>query len=368
MFARAAQQRADRRGHEPPARADEHEHVVARLPRGEHGDHAERRRRAGAQHHRRSQEVDEPHSGREHGEQSADAGGAVDEQVGALRELRRRLVGGARRCTARSSARPRRAARAAPRTRRGRSGRRRRRALRRGRAPSSSRATPRPLSSAHAAGGSRAPCGPRWVQKPAASAAASPTAITAASAAASSGAPRQCNAAIACLSSRRTRRRCSSSVIAPRANSCTRCAQLSISGSCSTVGRAAAQDLGAVVADVGDRPERDDPPRDRGLAARHAGDEPVALGDLDQLRPRRLRDVRVIGVADDRRQRAVDVEQDGGAAGLGAQRLQRLGERGGDGHATYDRRHAAEPNAEARRDRGRGRSLQRPVRRGRRDA
>src|SRR3954467_11765071 len=43
-------------------------------------------------------------------------------------------------------------------------------------------------------------------------------------------------------------------------------------------------------------------------------------------------------MADDRRQHAVDVEQDGGAARLGAQRGQRVVEGRGGTHATYDRR------------------------------
>jgi hypothetical protein len=41
---------------------------------------------------------------------------------------------------------------------------------------------------------------------------------------------------------------------------------------------------------------------------------------------------RVVGVAHDRRERPVDVEQDRRAGRVGAQRLERLGERGGDGH------------------------------------
>ena len=46
-----------------------------------------------------------------------------------------------------------------------------------------------------------------------------------------------------------------------------------------------------------------------------------------------LGDLRVVGVADDRRECAVDVEQDGRPGRFGAQRLERLGERGGGGHA-----------------------------------
>ncbi len=72
-----------------------------------------------------------------------------------------------------------------------------------------------------------------------------------------------------------------------------------------------AQDLAAVGAEVGDRPQRDDPARVGGSAPRHAGHHPVALGDLDQRAARRLVDVGVLGLQDDRSQHAVDVEQDG---------------------------------------------------------
>ncbi len=78
-------------------------------------------------------------------------------------------------------------------------------------------------------------------------------------------------------------------------------------------GRAGQQQLAAVVADVGDRPDRDDLARGGGAAAADAADDAVALGDLDQQRARGLGNVRVGGVAHDRRERAVDVEQYGGA-------------------------------------------------------
>ena len=84
-----------------------------------------------------------------------------------------------------------------------------------------------------------------------------------------------------------------------------------------------------MVADVGDRAERDDPARDLRLAAADAADDRVALGDGDELRARGLGHVRVVGVADDRGERAVDVEQDARASRVGAQRRERLGERGG---------------------------------------
>ena len=71
-----------------------------------------------------------------------------------------------------------------------------------------------------------------------------------------------------------------------------------------------------MVAEVGDRAERHDPAGVGRPAARHAGDDAVAARDLDQRPARRLGHVRVVGLRDDRRQHAVDVEQDRGALGL----------------------------------------------------
>ena len=87
-----------------------------------------------------------------------------------------------------------------------------------------------------------------------------------------------------------------------------------------------------MVADVGDRPDRDDLPGGGRTAPADAADDAVALGDLDQQRARRLGHVRVGGVPDDRRERAVDVEQHRRAGGFGAERLERLHERGSGGH------------------------------------
>ena len=97
-------------------------------------------------------------------------------------------------------------------------------------------------------------------------------------------------------------------------------------------GRPGAQQLAAVVADVGDRADRDDLTGGGRTAAADTADEPVALGDLDQQRARRLGNMRVGGVPDDRREGAVDVEQHRGAGGVGAERLERLHERGSGGH------------------------------------
>ena len=87
-----------------------------------------------------------------------------------------------------------------------------------------------------------------------------------------------------------------------------------------------------MVADVGDRPDRDDLAGGGRAAAADAADDPIALGDLDQQRARRLGDVRVGRVPDDRCEGAVDVEQHRCAGGIGADRLERLHERGGGGH------------------------------------
>ena len=80
-------------------------------------------------------------------------------------------------------------------------------------------------------------------------------------------------------------------------------------------------------AEVGDRAERDDAARVGGAAAGHAGDDAVALGHLDQRAARRLGHVGVVGLLDDRREDAVDVEQDGRARGVGDQRREQVVER-----------------------------------------
>ena len=87
-------------------------------------------------------------------------------------------------------------------------------------------------------------------------------------------------------------------------------------------------------AEVGDRAERDDAAGVGRAAPRHAGDDAVVLGDLDQRPAGGLGHVGVVRVLDDRRQHAVDVEQDGGALGVlpeGAQELVEGGGRGGHG-------------------------------------
>ena len=80
--------------------------------------------------------------------------------------------------------------------------------------------------------------------------------------------------------------------------------------------RSGAQQLAAVTADVGDRADRDDPARDARLAPADASDDAVPPRDLDQEPARGLGDVRVGGVADDRSERAVDVEQNRGPSGI----------------------------------------------------
>ncbi len=97
-------------------------------------------------------------------------------------------------------------------------------------------------------------------------------------------------------------------------------------------GRPGAQELAAVVADVSNRADRDDLAGSGRTAAADTTDDCVALGDLDQQRARRLRNVRVRGVPNDRREGTVDVEQHCCAGGFGAERLKRLHERGSGGH------------------------------------
>ena len=97
-------------------------------------------------------------------------------------------------------------------------------------------------------------------------------------------------------------------------------------------GRPGPQQLAAVVADVGDRPDRDDLPRGGRAAPADAADDAIALGDLDQQGARGLGHVRVGGMPHDRRQGAVDVKEHRCAGGFGAERLERLHERGSGGH------------------------------------
>jgi hypothetical protein len=86
-------------------------------------------------------------------------------------------------------------------------------------------------------------------------------------------------------------------------------------------------------AEVGDRAERHDAARVRRPAARDAGHDAVALGDLDQWPPRALGHVRVVRVLDDGRQHAVDVEQHRRPLWFGLQWLQDLLE--GSGRARH---------------------------------
>ena len=79
-------------------------------------------------------------------------------------------------------------------------------------------------------------------------------------------------------------------------------------------------------AEIGDRADGDHGASLGGLAAAHAGNEPVALGRPDEQLAGGLGHVRVGGVLDDRRQGPVDIEQDGGTLRVGAQRRERLGE------------------------------------------
>jgi hypothetical protein len=123
---------------------------------------------------------------------------------------------------------------------------------------------PRPLSSA-TGGRTSSTLRPQWVARPARSAAAGDVAHRR-SARARPGAPRQWKAMIGPLSSTRTRSERSSS---PCASARLVDAALPRGGLalCSAfVPRA--QQLGAVVAEVGDRSERDDLPRDRRAPAR----------------------------------------------------------------------------------------------------
>ena len=200
-----------------------------------------------------------------------------------------------------------------------------------GRASRSRRRMPRPLSMS-TAGRTSSTLRPQCVRRPAASArsatlAHGPLRGRPRPARRASGTPRSAR-----LSSARTRRRRSSSpygVVGEPPDAPLPGRDLAIE---LDLGPARAQQLDAVVADVGDRPDGDDLPRDRGLAAAHAGDASVAARHLDQQRARRLGDRRVIGVADDRSERPVHVEQDAGACRIRPERLECLAQRRGGGH------------------------------------
>ncbi len=173
---------------------------------------------------------------------------------------------------------------------------------------------PMPLSSA-TGGRTSSTLRPQCTTKPSRSAAAA-ISCTAASAASSSGAPRQWKAAIASLSSLRMRRRWCSAVQRPRgerANARRPGGELGVH-----LGprRARTQQLTAVVADVRERADRHDLARRGRATPAHAADHAVALGDLDQQGARGLGHVGIGGVAHDRRQRAVDVEQDRTVGGV----------------------------------------------------
>ena len=143
---------ADQRRHDPPAGRRQRDLIVLVARGGDERQHAEGGGRAAAEQHGRPQEVDEPHrlrGARQRFEHGAHAERAVDEQVGGLLELRRRLVGAhadADRLAQRAPPRPRRAGR---RRRRGRCGRRRRRAPTSTSVSLSRCATPRPLVELH---------------------------------------------------------------------------------------------------------------------------------------------------------------------------------------------------------------------------
>jgi len=87
-----------------------------------------------------------------------------------------------------------------------------------------------------------------------------------------------------------------------------------------------------VVAQVRDRADRHDLTGAAGAPAADAAHHAIAARDLDQEAARGLGHVRVGGVPDDRRERAVDVEQHRRARGVRADRLERLNERRGWGH------------------------------------
>ena len=92
---------------------------------------------------------------------------------------------------------------------------------------------------------------------------------------------------------------------------------------------AAQQQLGAVVAGVGDRADADHAPRDARPAPADAADEPVGLRQAVDDAAHPLGDGGRLRIAHDRRERAVDVEQHGPGRGVRPQRGEDLVERRG---------------------------------------
>jgi hypothetical protein len=95
--------------------------------------------------------------------------------------------------------------------------------------------------------------------------------------------------------------------------------------------------LESVVACVGDRVETDQLPHVGGAPPRYRADQRVAFGQPDQQLARAVRQRRVLGVLDDRRQRAVEVGEDRRPPGLGTERLEQHlpGRSGGLGFARH---------------------------------
>ena len=170
--------------------------------------HGQRGRGSRAEQDGRLEQVDEPHYPASASSSARIPCGPFDDEVGLRGDLVRRLLVHARRRTRPARARPPRRARAAPGTRRGRSGRRPRRAPRRCRFRAAAARCPCPCASRRA-GGPRGPCAPSGSRsrppRRARRARARPPRRPP-----RPGAPRQWKAAIASLSSPRTRSSCSS--------------------------------------------------------------------------------------------------------------------------------------------------------------
>ena len=93
-------------------------------------------------------------------------------------------------------------------------------------------------------------------------------------------------------------------------------------------------ELEPVLAGIGQRVHADDRARDVARASGHACDEPVASGEAGQLRAGACGDARVLGPRDDRREDAVDVEEDRRPGGLGDEQFECVHTRRVGGMAT----------------------------------
>ena len=82
--------------------------------------------------------------------------------------------------------------------------------------------------------------------------------------------------------------------------------------------------LEPVLTDVAEPVDADDLARERAGATRHTGDETIGAREPFELRSRLVRDARILGPLDDRREHAVDVEKQSCPRGFAGERSKRV--------------------------------------------